>query len=60
MKLIDNAANMLAKNVDKMGQTGGRLQTYSRESRGMTWLILGALVAVFIAWLIMYFIIRLT
>ena len=51
---------MLSKNVDKMGQTGGRLQIYSREARGMTWLILGAIVAVFVAWLFMYFVIRLT
>src|SRR5271163_3005530 len=43
-----------------MTSTGGRLQAYSKTSRGMTWLILGAIVAVFVAWLFMYFIIRLT
>ena len=60
IQLIDNAGTMLSKNVEKMGKTGGSLQTYSRQSRGMTWLILGAIVAVLIAWLFMYFIIRLT
>lgn len=43
-----------------MTSTGSRLQTYSKTSGGMTWLILGAIVVVFLAWLIMYFIIRLT
>lgn len=51
---------MLSKNVDKMGRTGGRLQLYSRESRVTIWFILGAIIAVFLAWLVMYFIIRLT
>jgi hypothetical protein len=51
---------MLSQNADRMTKTGGRLQTYSKTSRGMTWLILCAIVAVFVAWLFMYFIIRLT
>ena len=51
---------MLSTNADRMTKTGGRLQAYSKTSTGMTWLILGAIVAVFVAWLFMYFIIRLT
>src|SRR5579859_3568002 len=57
-QLIENTTNMLSKNADRMGKTGRQLQAYSKTSRGMTWLILGAIVAVFIAWLMMYFIIR--
>lgn len=51
---------MLSNNADRMKKTGGKLQAYSKTSRGMTWLILGAIVAVFVAWLFMYFVIRLT
>jgi hypothetical protein len=58
--LIENTTVMLSKNADRMTQTGRKLQAYSKTSRGMTWLILGAIVAVFVAWLFMYFIIRLT
>jgi uncharacterized membrane protein YccC len=36
------------------------LQTYSNTSKSMTWFILGAIVVVFIAWLAMYFLIRIT
>jgi hypothetical protein len=60
MKLIDNATNILSKNANQMSSTGGKLQAYSKTSSGMTWLILGAIVAVFVAWLLIYFIIRLT
>ena len=58
--MIENASGLLEKNADRMTSTGGRLQAYSKTSTGMTWLILGAIVAVFVAWLFMYFIIRLT
>ena len=51
---------MLSKNADRMTQTGGKLQTYSKTSKSMTWFILGAMVAVFLAWLVMYFLIRIT
>ena len=60
MQLIQNASDLLSKNADRMTQTGGKLQTYSNTSKSMTWFILGAIVAVFIAWLAMYFLIRIS
>lgn len=60
VQLVQNATDLLSKNADRMTQTGGKLQTYHNTSKSMTWFILGAIVAVFIAWLAMYFLIRIT
>jgi Membrane fusion protein Use1 len=59
-QFIQNATELLSKNADRMTQTGGKLQTYSNTSKSMTWFILGAIVVVFVAWLAMYFLIRIT
>ena len=59
-QVIENATTALSRNAEGMSKTGGRLRQYSQTSRGMTWLIIGAIVAVFVAWLFMYFVIRLT
>jgi hypothetical protein len=59
-KIVDDAASMLSKNSEKMGSMGTRLQSYRRTSTGMTWFIIGAVVAVLLAWMVMYILIRLT
>jgi len=59
-QFIQTASEQLSKNKDKMTRTGNTLQVYTGTSRGMMWFILGAVGAVLLAWLVMYFVIRVT
>lgn len=50
----------LDTNLTFMQKTRGRLGTYSSKSRGTTWLVFLSILVVFVAWVVMFFVIRLT
>lgn len=54
------ADSKLDANYTVMHKERGRLSTYSRASRSTTWLVVLSLVVVGVAWVSMFFVIRLT
>jgi len=58
--LVQSASEALEKNYDAMTASRTRLKQHTGKSWGTTWLVYGGLVAVCIAWVFMFFIIRLT
>jgi Membrane fusion protein Use1 len=58
--LVLSAADVLEKNYDSMTKERVRLRDHSGKSSGTTWMVFGALLVVSIAWVFMFFIIRLT
>jgi SNARE protein 1 len=57
MSMVDSK---LDTNLTVMQKTRGRLGTYSSTSRGTTWLVVLSLLTVGVAWMVMFFVIRLT
>ncbi len=57
---IAEADSKLDANYNVMHKERGRLSTYSRTSRGTTWLVFLSLGVVGVAWVIMFFVIRIT
>lgn len=58
--VVQSASEALEKNYDAMTATRVRLKEHSGKSWGTTWIVYGGLVAVSVAWVFMFFIIRLT
>ncbi|KAF8578030.1 hypothetical protein K439DRAFT_1363316 [Ramaria rubella] len=58
--LVQSAAEVLEKNYDSMTKERVRLKDHRGKSFGTTWMVFGSLLAVSIAWIFMFFIIRLT
>ncbi|CAG7847288.1 SubName: Full=Uncharacterized protein {ECO:0000313/EMBL:CCA71025.1} [Serendipita indica DSM 11827] len=50
----------LDSNLALMQKERGRLGTYSSKSRGTTWIVIASILVVAVAWVIMFFVIRLT
>jgi len=55
-----HAEALLEKNMTTMQKERGRLGTYSGKSRSTTWLVFLSVAVVGIAWVLMFFIIRIT
>jgi hypothetical protein len=58
--LLAEAEGRLGQNLGKMKQEGGRLGSYSRQGRATTCFVVAAVAAVSLAWVVMFFLIRLT
>ena len=54
------AEAFLEKNMATMQKERGRLGTYSGKSRKTTWLVLLSVVVVGVAWVLMFFLVRIT
>lgn len=59
-KLLESTDEHLAKNLDLMTRTRGRLGEYAHKARGMGWLTLGTIIVVVLIWVVMFVIIKLT
>jgi len=57
---LAEADSKLDTNYTIMQKERGRLSTYSAKSRGTTWLVVLSIAVVGIAWIIMFFVIRVT
>jgi len=57
---IEDATEKLDHNLGTMTKERVRLRDHSGKSGSTTWLVLGAILCVIIAWIVMFFIIRLT
>jgi SNARE protein 1 len=57
---LAEADSKLDTNLTVLQKERGRLGTYSSKSRGTTWLVILSILVVLIAWIVMFFVIRLT
>jgi len=58
--VVKEAEEKLEGNLDKMKKERVRLKDYSGKASGTTWLVLLTVAVVILAWMVMFFIIRLT
>jgi len=58
--VVKEAEEKLEGNLDKMKKERVRLKDYSGRASGTTWLVLLTVAVVILAWMLMFFIIRLT
>lgn len=58
--LVQSAAEVLEKNYDTMTKERVRLRDHRGKSFGTTWMVFGALLMVSVAWVVMFFVIRVT
>lgn len=57
---MEQADAVLEKNMDTMQKERNRLGTYSGKSRSTTWLVFLSVAVVGVAWVLMFFLIRIT
>jgi hypothetical protein len=57
---VQSASEAIEKNYDTMTKERTRLRDHTSKSSGTTWMVFGALAAVSVAWVFMFFIIRFT
>ena len=57
---MEQADAVLEKNMDTMLKERNRLGTYSGKSRSTTWLVFLSIAVVGVAWVLMFFLIRIT
>ncbi|KAG8807133.1 hypothetical protein FRC17_004634 [Serendipita sp. 399] len=57
---LAEADSKLNQNLDVMQKERGRLGVYSAKSSGTTWMVIASILVVCIAWVVMFFVIRLT
>jgi len=58
--VVEDATEKLDANLGTMTKERVRLRDHSSKSGSTTWIVLGAVFAVIIAWILMFFVIRLT
>jgi len=58
--VVEDTTLKMESNYDSMQKERTRLRDHSGKSRGTTWLTLFSIIAVFVSFFVMYFIIRLT
>ena len=58
--VMEGAGEKLQGNLTRMQTERGRLKVHSLKSGSTTWIVMGAIITVIVAWIVMFLIIRIT